>query len=197
MENELCTVVELHLEFGGNNKLPPLDIKIAGCNTELVSEPIVVDRNVGDYIEDGIVLSDDNRYAFKISHMGIKLYDTKLSVNNPYQICIRGKLWYDIELRNFIDIIKKLVTYNVREVQCMSFDHVHNHYFYHIWSYMNPLVIMSCSATELPDDVNNNDDAEIVEFLNEEENVHWVKLFETNKSDALEIAMLQALAKIH
>ena len=196
MENELSTVVELYLEFGRNNKLPLRTIKAVGCDDELVFKTITVDSNVADYIEDSIVLSDD-KFAFKISNQGIKLYDPRLSVrNNPYNICVSGKLCHSIELPHFIDIIKKLVTYNVMEVQCASFDRARNQYFYYIWSCVHPLVVMSCSATELPEYVNNNDGNEIAEFLNEEGNEHWVKLYETNKSDALEIAMLQALAKI-
>lgn len=143
------------------------------------------------------MLCENGNYDFKISNKGIKLHFPKLSIDNPHHISIHGKLFDNIALPNFIDIIKKLVTYNAIEVQCASFNRARNQYFYHIWSCANPLVVMSCSATELPDGVNNNDDAEIVEFLNEDENVHWVKLYKTNKSDALEIAMLQALAKIH
>lgn len=197
MENELSTVVELYLEFGRNNKLPSRTIKAVGCDDELVFKTITVDSNVTDYIEDGMVLSDNGDYAFKMSNKGIKLHFPKLSIDNPHHISIHGKLLHSIELPNFIDIIKKLVTYNVIEVQCASFNRARNQYFYYTWSCANPLVVMYCSATELPYGVNNNDDAEIVEFLNKEENVHWVKLYETNKSDALEIAMLQALAKIH
>lgn len=155
--------------------------------------------NVFDFIRDIMTpnLIWRNNVSLKLTRLGensVSLSEGQIKVNNPSSVAISGNSGVDVDFSKFVEIIKQLAIYELREVLLSSINREDNEYYLHFWNVRHPNVVSSSHPK-------NNDlcklDDEIQDRLRLMGNPEHISLEECQKMDYLEIMIRLAFSKVH